>query len=105
VSTRALQFITYAEYLQTDHWRQVRAETLRLAGYKCILCGHSDRPLQAHHTDQGYQYLGEEIPGVHTRCLCAQCHEELSVGREVLQGTPAIADVCKTGQGGAFAKK
>ena len=86
MSTRALQFITYAEYLKGDHWRAVRAETLRLAGFKCILCGRGQRPLQAHHTDEGYGFLGEEIPGLHTRCLCEECHEALSLGRQLQDG-------------------
>jgi hypothetical protein len=81
--------IEYATYLASEHWKQVRAETLRLAGHHCILCGHGDRGLQAHHTDEGYDFLGEETPGLHTRCLCSTCHKELSVGREVLQGAPA----------------
>jgi len=89
VSTRALQYLSYLEYLQSDHWRQVRAETLRLAGHRCILCGHGDRGLEIHHTDEGYGKLGQERPGIDTRCLCSTCHEELSVGREVLQGAPA----------------
>ena len=85
MSVPVLQFMTYSEYTRSPHFRAVRAETLRLAGYQCLLCG-SGKHLQAHHTDEGYQHLGEEIPGVHTRALCAACHEALSVGREVLQG-------------------
>lgn len=92
MGSQILSFLNYAEYLQTDRWRAVRAETLRLAGYRCILCGCGHRPLQAHHTDEGYQYLGEEIPGIHTRCLCDECHEALSVGREVLQGAPVSTE-------------
>jgi len=90
MTPRALSYLPYYAYLESPHWKSVRAETLRLAGYRCILCDHDDRPLQAHHTDEGYQCLGEEVPGVHTRCLCDRCHEELSVGREVLQGAPAV---------------
>lgn len=88
MSFRALEYINYQEYLQTQHFRRVRRETLRLAGYKCILCGGRDN-LQCHHIDAGYQHLFEETPGVHTQCICKQCHEELSVGREVLSGAPA----------------
>jgi len=89
---RALEYIGgYRSYLETPHWKAVRTETLRLAGYRCILCGHGDRPLEAHHTDEGYSFLGEEIPGLHTKCLCSKDHEALSVGREVLQGAPAAA--------------
>ncbi len=86
MSTRILQYLSYSEYLQTPHWREVRAETLRLAGGRCILCGRSDRPLSCHHTDDGYRHLGEEVPGVDTCCLCQEDHEALSIGRQVLLG-------------------
>jgi hypothetical protein len=97
--------IDYATYLASEHWRQVRAETLRLAGHHCILCGHGDRGLESHHTDEGYGNLGSERPGIDTRCLCRQCHEELSVGREVLAGAPAQKGSLKVRCGAPLARE
>ena len=63
-----------AEYhatLASDHWRWVRGEALRRAGYRCERCGVGG-PLDAHH-HRGYRMLGHERPQ-DLRMLCRRCH-------------------------------
>jgi len=85
MSLPVLQFQSYSEYLQTDHWRKIRSEAIKRARGRCALCGHTDRPLQVHHTDDGYDALGEELPEM-LLVLCARCHESFSLGRLYLEG-------------------
>jgi hypothetical protein len=51
--------VTYAEYLQTPHWRSLRAWALERAGNRCQLCG-SAKELEVHHNT--YERLGCEWP-------------------------------------------
>jgi hypothetical protein len=67
---RQLKSMPYKEYLQTDHWNNVRLDTLKRADYRCQLC-NADVPLQAHH--RTYERRGEELPG-DTIALCRPCH-------------------------------
>jgi len=61
---------TYAEYLQSDHWKQFAAEAKERAGNRCQLC-NADGELHTHH--RTYDRLGEELPE-DVVVLCADCH-------------------------------
>ncbi len=64
----------YAEYLQTNYWKQVRREVLKERGYKCELCG-SVHELNIHH--KNYNHRGDELK--HTAdlvVLCRTCHAD-----------------------------
>jgi len=74
---KALEYMTYAEYLQTDHWKGIRAAALWFAGERCQLCGgHKD--LQVHHNN--YNCLGHERPE-DLVVLCDRCHELYEINK------------------------
>lgn len=62
---------TYADYLQSDHWKQTRGKALKRAGYKCQLCAETNG-LQVHHND--YTRLGGELQ-TDLVVLCSECHK------------------------------
>ena len=62
--------LSYAEYLRTPAWQDVRRAALWAAGGRCRTCG-STRELVIHHRD--YSSVGEETPDDVT-VLCARCH-------------------------------
>lgn len=64
----------YQEYLQTDHWRTMRAKALLHYGRKCYLCGAAGDGVQIdiHHNDYsrlGGEWMSDLIP------LCNEHHE------------------------------
>lgn len=65
-----LRTMPYDEYLQTDHWKDVRTQALRRAGYRCQVCNDGGQ-LDVHH--RTYERRGEEAPGDVT-VLCRSCH-------------------------------
>ncbi len=75
---KALEHITYNEYLQTDHWRDVRAAAIWFAGDRCQLCGGHNR-LEVHHNN--YDCLGNERPE-DLVVLCQKCHELHSLAEQ-----------------------
>ena len=90
MSLPLLRFLSYREYLETDHWRETRAAAIARAGGKCALCprvaeGSETSRLHVHH--RTYERLGEELPA-DLVVLCAWCHEAYELGREQLQGVP-----------------
>jgi 5-methylcytosine-specific restriction endonuclease McrA len=89
---KAIEYLTYEEYLQTDHWRQVRAAALWLADYRCSLCG-SNENLEVHHNN--YDCLYHERP-VDLFVLCDRCHRLFSeaeiIGNDNLEKiTPVLS--------------
>lgn len=64
--------MTYQEYLQTDHWKDVRKRALKWAGNKCQACA-SLKKLEVHHNT--YNYWSEQKEDV--LVLCDSCHHKL----------------------------
>jgi 5-methylcytosine-specific restriction endonuclease McrA len=60
----------YKEYLQTEHWINLREQALRKAKYKCELC-NSKENLNVHH--KTYDNKGNE-PLSDLIVLCNNCH-------------------------------
>ena len=83
MSSRVLEFMTYAEYLETPGWQETRKAAIEREGGRCALCGSDNKPLQVHHND--YTRLGEELPEDLT-VLCSDCHEAYELGRSILEG-------------------
>ena len=83
MSLPVLQFMTYAEYLQTDHWRETRAAALECAGGRCALCDRTGLPLDVHH--RTYQRIGEELPE-DLAVLHNDCHEAYELGCQIRGG-------------------
>jgi len=61
---------SYADYLQTEHWRMRREMALSQAGSKCQVCAARDS-LDVHHND--YSRLGGELM-TDIVVLCHSCH-------------------------------
>lgn len=67
---RSLKGMPYRQYLQTEHWQNVRNSALKRARFKCQVCC-SEQRLQVHH--RTYARRGEELPEDLT-VLCSKCH-------------------------------
>lgn len=63
-------FKSYAEYLKSDHWQEVRKAALKRANYRCQVCNESV-PLDVHH--RTYERLGKE-DDADVIALCRKCH-------------------------------
>jgi len=64
--------VRYALYVQSDHWRQLRAEKLQEHGYFCNR-RKSDHRLQVHHMI--YRERWEDALLSDLEVLCRRCHK------------------------------
>lgn len=64
--------MTYAEYLQTDHWKRMRAKILRRDEYRCRLC-NSQESIEVHHRSYVRLWCEDQIDLI---TLCDSCHEK-----------------------------
>lgn len=71
ISVWQLQNMPYKLYLETEHWKHFRAETLKFAQYKCQLCNSKDTELNVHH--KNYDNVGRETFN-DVIVLCKLCH-------------------------------
>ena len=62
----------YPEYLQTDHWQDLREEALERANHRCQVCNSNEDRLETHH--RCYDRRGDELPE-DLIVLCRTCHE------------------------------
>jgi hypothetical protein len=65
-----LRRIPYAQYLKTEHWKNLRSKMLKRAKYKCELC-NDNRRLHVHHKTyerRGCEWKSDLI------VLCEDCH-------------------------------
>lgn len=67
----------YAEYMQSERWKQKRAKRFEIDGYQCVLCG-SAKNLECHHLS--YDRLGHEDVRYDLLTLCRECHREIHSG-------------------------
>lgn len=65
-----LKSLPYIEYLQTDHWKELRKKQLYKSNYKCQVCNKSGE-LNVHH--RTYERRGEEAYS-DLITLCEDCH-------------------------------
>lgn len=63
---------SYAEYLASDHWQEVRNEAWHRLDRKCSICNDTKDLLLHHRT---YETLGAEKVGKDVCFLCPLCHE------------------------------
>lgn len=62
----------YREYLQSKHWKKLRAAVFRQQGRECAVCR------EAFATDPHHVTYGRRLAGVHPeaiRPLCRECHD------------------------------
>ncbi len=64
----------YNAYLQSDQWKQKKAERLKLDGYRCRMCGKTqdETNLETHHIN--YRTFGAESVETDLITLCPTCH-------------------------------
>lgn len=72
--------LTYSEYLKSDRWRELRAQRLRMDGYKCSICG-SAKNVQVHHVAYPEVYGSEGMDDLMS--VCGPCHSRLHKGEEI----------------------
>lgn len=65
----------YRGYLESDRWREVRAEAIARAGGRCVLC-NGTMGLQGHHREYSTMGTPEEVENVFP--LCQRCHEAVT---------------------------
>lgn len=66
---------SYAKYLETPVWKEIRRKVLTLKGKKCEKCGTTTN-LNVHHTVYSKKVLaGKTLRGL--RVVCRQHHEEI----------------------------
>lgn len=75
-----LRTMPYAEYLQTDHWQDVRRRALKRSGFKCQLCNAGKTALHVHH--RTYKNRGQE-ENSDVIVLCANCHSKFHTEAEL----------------------
>lgn len=85
--------MSYAEYLRTPHWADVRAGAIERAGDRCQVCAKRYH-LHVHHNN--YSNLGNE-PDVDLFVMCVDCHERYH-GRGTYAASPTKADESRVGQ-------
>lgn len=67
-----LRTMPYRDYLQTEHWLDLRRRMLKRADYRCQVCNRNNQGLQVHHRTyerRGHEEYGDLI------VLCATCHQ------------------------------
>lgn len=67
--------IVYQNYITSSEWKQKCEQRLKIAGYKCEMCGRleqNSKGLQIHHIS--YRNLGKEDVANDLICLCGRCH-------------------------------
>lgn len=66
-----LRALPYPEYLQTDHWKEMRRRMLKRAHFRCQVCNKGNTQLDVHHRTyerRGHEEYGDLI------VLCNDCH-------------------------------
>jgi len=72
-----LRSMPYVEYLQTQHWQDLRHRKLKSSSYRCQICNASDKTLDVHH--RSYENRGCE-QWSDTIVVCRDCHERFHFG-------------------------
>lgn len=86
----------YADYLHSDHWRNLRSQKLILSHYACECCGarRSDgRPIQVHHINYR-NWFDCTVDDLLT--LCKQCHRWFHLAIERNGNRPEFYTVGQT---------
>lgn len=73
---RLLGFASYADYLASDLWKQIRLKVLRRDNWRCCACGQ--RAWEVHHRHYKPEaMLGDNLNPLHS--ICPQCHRHIEV--------------------------
>lgn len=94
-TAKANGFRSYREYLQSDHWKELKRT--RLKGEACCVCGTSDK-LLAHHSQ--YRNL-LDVSLADLEPMCFRCHDIFHMGCRFYKipyiglGAVRIAEIAK----------
>lgn len=66
------EWVTYDDYLQSWHWKQLSSLAKESAGFRCMICDNDQNTLHTHH--RTYKRITEEMPE-DIIVLCSDCHE------------------------------
>jgi 5-methylcytosine-specific restriction endonuclease McrA len=70
----------YKQYLQSDKWKAIANERLKIDNFQCVCCGSRGtpaNPLEIHHLSYKYLYHEEERIYQDLVTLCHCCHKSL----------------------------
>lgn len=73
--TKRMTKMEYRQYLQGEHWQQLKIARMQIDGFRCQGCGcvgTSENQLQVHHIK--YCTIGEEDVWKDLVTLCRSCH-------------------------------
>lgn len=79
----------YYQYLESDSWRDRVRKTHERDGYRCVICGRSNRMLETHHLT--YKRLGDEQPE-DLITVCDTCHRIISMVGKTLHEDSLLKD-------------
>jgi len=65
--------IAYRVYLESDHWKWLRAQAISFHGCKCFQCGATKR-LEVHHIN--YRHPWDSCTVDDVRPICPKCHRK-----------------------------
>lgn len=71
---------TYRRYLQSDKWKAIANERLKIDNFQCVCCGSRGtpaNPLEIHHLSYKYLYHEESRIYQDLVTLCHCCHKSL----------------------------
>jgi hypothetical protein len=86
---RELGFATYADYLASERWSNIREVVLKRDQWICTGCG--DRATQVHH----HSYAREVLLGSNLRplsAICRRCHQQIEFDRRNGKLAPSRAN-------------
>ena len=79
----------YKEYLQSNHWKQLRTQAWGVYGYRCFFHKHRTKYVELHHINYRDWYgctVKDLVP------LCRECHENAHKNESWLRATKKAVD-------------
>lgn len=69
--------MTYAQKLRDPRWQKRRLEILQRDGFKCCVCGDTEKELHVHHKHYQKGFLPWQYEDDMLISLCFSCHLEI----------------------------
>lgn len=72
-----MQSRQYQNYINSEKWKQIKEERLKIDGYSCVMCGYNAKTeiLMVHHLT--YKNLEKENVWQDLVTLCPICHKKI----------------------------
>jgi len=94
---KKLRSMPYPEYLQTEHWKEVRRRALKRSGFRCQICNTNKKALHVHHrtyANRGQEYSSDVI------VLCEECHRTFHDNGQLASTITTIKSTAIASEGG-----